>query len=96
MTFKLGNIMFVPFYHIYVFLNKKNEYTDIPKQKKKKQPETAKQKKINKQLGVCVDCFFLFKIMCLLISSVWVYVSIFFSFQDYATHTPKQRKSINT
>jgi len=23
MTFKLGNIMFVPFYHIYVFLNKK-------------------------------------------------------------------------
>jgi hypothetical protein len=33
----------------YICPNRKNEYTDIPKQKKKKQPETAKQKKINKQ-----------------------------------------------
>jgi len=34
-------------------------------------------------LDVCVDCFFLFRIMCLLISPVWMYVLIVFFLFGY-------------
>jgi hypothetical protein len=52
-------------------------------------------------LGVCVDCFFLFRIMCLKTINTYTQTGeinkhIILNRKKQSTHSPKQRKSINT